>query len=277
MANDQIVPQREKVHSIRALLEKAKPQIALALPKHLNADRLIRVAITSVQRTPKLLDCDQTSLLAAIVQSAQLGLEPDGVLGHAYLVPFRNGKTGRYEVQFIPGYKGLVSLARRSGEVISIDTRVVREGDEFHYAFGLEPKLEHRPGDAVDDKSITHAYAVIRLRDGGYQFDVLRRAEIESVRKRSKAAGDGPWVTDFAEMAKKTVLRRALKLAPMSVEAQKAVALDELAEAGVSQELGEVIDIAAEPEKAITGEVASDAPKTGLDALTKDLQTGATK
>lgn len=274
MANDQIVPQREKVHSIRALLEKAKPQIALALPKHLNADRLIRVAITSVQRTPKLLDCDQTSLLAAIVQSAQLGLEPDGVLGHAYLVPFRNGKTGRYEVQFIPGYKGLVSLARRSGEVISIDTRVVREGDEFRYAFGLEPKLEHRPGDAVDDKSITHAYAVIRLRDGGYQFDVLRRAEIESVRKRSKAAGDGPWVTDFAEMAKKTVLRRALKLAPMSVEAQKAVALDELAEAGVSQELGDVIDIAAEPTKTLTGEVV-EAPKTGLDALTKDLQTEA--
>jgi recombination protein RecT len=240
----QIVSLKEKVTSIRALLERAKPQIALALPKHLSADRLIRVALTSVQRTPDLLDCDQTSLLAAIIQSAQLGLEPDGVLGHAYLVPFRNTQKQRREVQFIPGYKGLVALARRSGEVSSLDARVVRAGDHFRYAFGLTPVLEHVPADHDADEApaITHAYAVVRLKDGGYQFEVMTHREIETVRKRSRAGQSGPWVSDWPEMAKKTVLRRALKLAPMSIEAQRAVALDELAEAGVSQAL-EVVDV----------------------------------
>lgn len=236
----QLVSHREQVASVRSLLERAKPQIALALPKHLTADRLIRVALTSVQRTPELLQCDQTSLLAAIIQSAQLGLEPDGVLGQAYLIPFNNTKKGKKEVQFIAGYKGLCALARRSGEISSIDARVVREGDKFKYTFGLNPVLEHVPGETAEDEpegAITHAYAVIRLKDGGHQFDVMTRGQIDAIRKRSRAGTSGPWVTDYAEMAKKTVLRRVLKLAPMSVEAQRAVALDELAEAGIPQEL----------------------------------------
>ena len=100
-------------NNIRALLEKSKGQIAMALPKHLNADRIVRVAMTSVQRTPELLKCDPISLVAAVIQSSQLGLEPDGILGHAYLIPFNNTKKGRMEVQFIPGYKGLIDLAIR--------------------------------------------------------------------------------------------------------------------------------------------------------------------
>jgi recombination protein RecT len=260
-----LVPYKEKLSSVRALLDKAKPQIALALPRHLSADRMIRVALTSVQRTPELLECDPVSLLGAIVQSAQLGLEPDGVLGHAYLVPFNNSKKGRKEVQFIPGYKGLVALARRSGEVSSVDARVVRDGDRFLYQFGLQPRLDHTPAEREEDEDsapITHAYAVVRLKDGGFQFDVLTRREIDAVRKRSKAGASGPWVTDYAEMAKKTALRRCLKLAPMSVEAQRAVALDELAEAGLSQDLAVVpeTDGVIEPEK------------PALEQLTQTLQ-----
>lgn len=269
----QIVSLRDKVQNVRDLLGRAKGQIALALPRHMSVDRLIRVALTSVQRTPQLLDCDQTSLLAAIIQSAQLGLEPDGVLGHAYLVPFRNGKTGRFEVQFIPGYKGLATLARRSGEVSSIDARVVKAGDTFRYSFGLDPKLEHVPADSDDDtpREVTHAYAVVRLKDGGYQFDVMARREIEAVRKRSRAGTTGPWVSDYDEMAKKTVLRRALKLAPMSVEAQRAVALDEMAEAGISQAL-DTIDVTvahAEPHAIEAGDNATN----GLARLTKELRS----
>jgi recombination protein RecT len=261
----ELVSQRDKVSSVRTLLDRAKGQIQMALPRHMSVDRLIRVALTSVQRTPKLLDCDPKSLLGAIVQSAQLGLEPDGVLGHAYLVPY--GK----EVQLIPGYKGLVMLARRSGEVSSVDTRVVREGDSFRYQFGLEPKLEHVPADgAGDEGEITHAYAVIRLKDGGYQFDVMTRRQIDAVRKRSRAGTSGPWVTDYPEMAKKTVLRRALKLAPMSVEAQQAVALDEMADAGVSQALEHVVDIAHVEPAAIDAIPAG--PTHGLEKLTKELQ-----
>jgi len=263
----QLVANREKVANVRHLLERSKEQIQMALPRHMHVDRLIRVALTSVQRTPKLLECDQISLLAAIVQSAQLGLEPDGVLGHAYLVPY--GK----EVQLIPGYKGLVMLARRSGEVSSIDARVVYAGDTFRFAFGLEPKLEHVPADDHDDETppeVTHAYAVVRLKDGGYQFDVMTRKQIEAIRKRSRAGGSGPWVTDFDEMAKKTVLRRALKLAPMSVEAQRAVALDEMAEAGISQALGDTIDVSAHVEAALP---AGEPVKNGLERLTKELKT----
>lgn len=261
-----LVSQRDKVQNVRALLDRAKEQIRMALPRHMSVDRLIRVAVTSVQRTPKLLDCDQTSLMGAIIQAAQLGLEPDGVLGHAYLVPY-----GR-EVQLIPGYKGLVTLARRSGEVSSIDARVVYEGDTFRYAFGLEPKLEHVPADHGSDAAPvpTHAYAVIRLKDGGYQFDVMSVREIEAVRRRSKASGSGPWVTDWAEMAKKTVLRRAMKLAPMSVEGQQAVALDEMAEAGVSQSLDHVVDVATVEPAAIE---ATATPANGLERLTKELKT----
>lgn len=262
----ELVSQRDKVTSVRALLDRAKEQIRMALPRHMSVDRLIRVALTSVQRTPKLLDCNQTSLLGAIVQSAQLGLEPDGVLGHAYLVPY--GK----EVQLIPGYKGLVMLARRSGEVSSVDARVVYDGDHFRYAFGLEPKLEHVPADRDDETPArpTHAYAVVRLKDGGYQFDVLTFREIEAVRKRSRAGTSGPWVSDWPEMAKKTVLRRVLKLAPMSVEGQQAVALDEMADAGVSQALEHVVDIAHVEPAAID---ATTVPTNGLEKLTKELQT----
>jgi recombination protein RecT len=264
-----MVPFAQKVQSVRALLDRAKEQIRLALPRHMSVDRLIRVALTSVNRTPKLLECNQISLLGAIIQSAQLGLEPDGMLGHAYLVPY--GK----EVQLIPGYKGLVTLARRSGEVSSIDVRVVHQGDTFRFAFGLEPKLEHVPSDEGDDETprpITHAYAVIRLRDGGYQFDVMTHREIERVRKQSRAGTSGPWVTHWPEMAKKTVLRRALKLAPMSVEAQQAVALDEMAEAGISQALGDAIDVSSVHVEA-PAIAEGEKPANGLDKLTKELKT----
>jgi recombination protein RecT len=179
-------------------------------------------------------------------------------------VPFNNRKTGRKEVQLIPGYRGLLDLARRSGEILSVDARVVREGDTFDYAFGLDPVLRHRPADNPE-RPITHVYAVIRLKGGGAQFDVLTHKEVEAVRAQSRASKDGPWVSHWPEMAKKTVLKRALKLAPMSVEAHTAVALDELAEAGVPQELDLVVDTH-------TGEVLEETPTaTPLQQLTQTL------
>jgi len=262
----QLIRHDDKVASVRSMLQRLMPQMLLALPKHLTPERMFRVAMTAVQRTPELLECDPRSLAGAVLQASQLGLEPDGVLGAAYLIPFRNGKTGKREVQFLPGYKGLITLARRSGEISSIDARVVREGDKFKYAFGLNPVLEHVPAEHDGEaKPVTHAYAVIRLKDGGYQFDVLTVAEIKAIQAQSRAGTSGPWQTHFAEMAKKTALRRALKLAPMSVEAQRAVALDELAEAGVPQELEFQVDTH-------TGEIVEEASASGLQALTKELE-----
>jgi recombination protein RecT len=244
------------VQSIRNLLEKAKPQIAMALPRHITPDRMIRVALTSIQKTPKLLECDQISLLGCIVQAAQLGLEPDGITGFAYLVPFWNSTKKITEVQLIPGYKGLMNLARRSGEIGAIEARVVYQKDQFDYAFGIKPKLYHVPYHAPDAGEVTHVYAIAHFKDGSMpQYDVMTIEGINKIRNRSKAKTAGPWVTDFEEMAKKTVIRRLLKYAPTSVEVQKAIALDERADAGIPQDMSAIVDVTNLGEEAKPQEV----------------------
>lgn len=249
--NGRLVPFKERVNTFRGTLEKLKPQIALALPRHIKPDRLARIVLTSIQKTPSLLDCTQESLLGAIIQAAQLGLEPDGVLGHAYLIPYKT------QCQLIVGYKGMIKLARQSGEISSISAHVVRMRDEFEYAFGLEQRLVHVParppeeafsqdGDGWDPGPVTYVYAVATLKDGTKQFDVMDRWQVEAIRKRSRASNSGPWVTDWEEMAKKTVLRRLCKMLPASVEMQTAVALDERVDAGLSQDFENVIDVSAD-------------------------------
>jgi recombination protein RecT len=229
------------INTIRALLERSKTQIAMALPKHLNADRIIRVAMTSIQRTPQLLECDPISLVAAVIQSSQLGLEPDGILGHAYLVPFRNTKKNRMEVQFIPGYKGLIDLARRSGQVNRISAHVVYENETFTMEYGTKEILEHKPLPPSQRGDRKGVYAVAILNDGSAHFEWLWDEEIEAVKRQSKAASFGPWKTHEDEMVRKTAIRRLVKYLPLSVELAKAAAIDELADAGVSTE--ELFDI----------------------------------
>lgn len=231
------------IDTVRDLLEKSKAGLAAALPKHIDAAYLIRVTLTSVQRTPALLECYPLSLLGAVFQAAQLGLIPDGVLGQAYLVPYKNKKKGgRLEAQLIPGYKGLIALARRSGEVTTIDARVVHKKDHFVYTFGVDPKLEHRPTDDAEPGPVTHVYCVAKLKDGGYQLEVMTRREVEAVRARSKSPNDGPWVTDWDWMAKKTVIKQVCKLLPSSTELQRAIALEERADVDLPQDLALLAD-----------------------------------
>lgn len=222
------------IDTVRNALEKMKPQFAMALPKHLTPDRLLRVAITAIQNTPKLLDCDRTSLYSAIMTCAQLGLEPDGILGQAYLVPFAG------KVQFIPGYKGLILLARNSGEVISITAHEVRRLDRFIYSFGLNESCEHVPATG-DRGEIEFFYAVAKFKDGGHHFDVMTKADVDAIRDASKGYQaskryakngliDSPWEQHYAEMGKKTVVRRIAKYLPMNV--QKAAALADSFDSG---------------------------------------------
>jgi recombination protein RecT len=234
--NTQIVPANTKIATIRTLLEKSKPQIALALPRHLSADRMLRVAMTSIQRTPSLLACNQATLIGAVIQAAQLGLEPDGVLGHAYLVPFKD------TCQLIIGYKGYIDLARRSGQLSTIYARVVYSKDQFEYSFGLNETLSHIPSREDDPGDLVFAYAVIKMKDGSQQFDVMSRREIKAIQERSPAGKSGPWITDEAEMWKKTIIRRVCKMAPLSVEVSRAVALDERADLGLPQQLEDVVE-----------------------------------
>lgn len=215
-----------KQESIQSLLKKMEPQMALCLPKHLSPSRLARIALTCLRQNPKLQQCDPTTFIAAIMQAAQLGLEP-GVLGQCYLIPYGN------ECQFMPGYRGLIDLARRSGNIVSIVARVVYENDLFNYEYGLQEKLEHKP--ALDNKGkIIAFYAVAILKDGGHQFEIMSKNEVDKIRDTySKAKNKGPWVDNYEEMAKKTLIRRLFKWLPSSPEMQKAAMLDELQEAGI--------------------------------------------
>lgn len=243
------------VSTIRELLHRSREQIAMALPKHMDADRLMRVAMTSVQRNPALQEADPVSLLGAIIQSAQLGLEPDGVLGEAYLIPFKNRRKGITEVQFIVGFRGLISLARRSGEIVSIAAHCVYENDTFIFEYGLDEVLKHVP--ALENRGQMKAvYGVAKLKDGGHAIEVMSRSDIAAVRDSSqgyqsavKYKKSHPWIDHYEEMARKTVIRRLAKYLPVSVEMMKAVAVDEQAEIGIQPQ-----PVALEP--SLTGTAA---------------------
>jgi recombination protein RecT len=250
---------QSRADSIAALLSdpRIKRQIAIALPRHVTADRLARVALTEIRRNPYLARCDQASLLGAIMLCAQLGLEPGGPLGHVYLVPFENKKTGRQEVQFILGYRGMIELARRSGQIQSIEARAVYEGDTFDCRFGLDSSLEHKPDwdnpNRTQPEKLRFVYAVAKLKDGGIQFEVMSRREIEAVRAQSKAASAGPWQTHFEAMALKSVIRRLFKYLPISIELAQAIEQDERAELGLPQQTpidAEIIEAETEQEPA---------------------------
>jgi recombination protein RecT len=165
---------------------------------------------------------------------AALGLEPDQFLGQAYLVPFWNEKKKCNEAQLIPGYRGYIALARRTGEVQSVSAQVVFQNDHFILKYGLEEILDHSPAEG-DRGEVKGAYVIFRYKDGAYSFDYMPKADIDAIRKRSKSAAVGPWVTDYGEMAKKTVIKRHAKLAPLSVEFQQAVALEDRANLGETQ------------------------------------------
>lgn len=223
-----------RTKTIRDLLEdpRMKKQLEMAIPRHLTVDRLLRTVVTALRTNPTLLDCTKESILASVMGACQLGLEPEPFLGQAYLVPFK--RKGVLEATLIPGYRGYIALARRSGEVQSVSAQVVYSKDHFVLQYGTDEKLEHIPSDG-DRGSPKGAYVVFKYKDGSYSFDYMTNDDIDKIRDRSKAKDDGPWVTDWPEMAKKTVIRRHAKLAPLAVEIQRAAAMEDRAYAGESQ------------------------------------------
>lgn len=220
-----MVARKDKQETIRELLDKAAPSIKAVLPKHLTVERLTKVALGVTARRPELLACSPRSLVLSVMQAAELGLDVGGLLGEAYLVPFKD------TCQLIVGYRGLIKLARQSGSLASIEAHAVHANDVLDLEYGLDPRLVHKPFMTGERGDIVAAYAIARFKDGGRQVDIMTRAEIDAVRQRSKASDSGPWVTDFAEMAKKTVVRRLCKYVPLSPELARALeheaALDE--------------------------------------------------
>jgi len=226
----------DKLAPFREAMKKAQASFAQALPatvqRYLTPDRLTKITLSAISRAPLLLQCTPGSVLSAVMDAASLGLEPTGgAMGHAYLVPFR-GKSGQYEAQLIVGYRGYIALARRSGEIAGVEAHVVYERDRFELEFGRDPKLVHVPSFAVDRGEIIAAYCVALLRDGAKQVEFMTRAEIDATASRSRARDNGPWRTDFAEMCRKTVVRRAAKYWPLSIEIARAMDLEDGAEHG---------------------------------------------
>jgi len=265
-----------KVATIRDLLQRSQSQIALALPKYMSADRMTRLAMTSILRNPKLLECDPLTLVGAVIQCAQLGLEPGSNFG-AHLVPFWNTKAGKRDVQVIPDYRGLMGLARNSEQISTIDAHAVYEQDHFEFAYGKDPDLVHVPRLSKDRGEIKYFYAVARLKDGGVQFVVLGKWEVDEIRDRySRAAGDGPWVTNYEEMGKKSCIRRLVDYLPARIELLTAAGLEAKAEQGIPQDLGALLDTQEEKvEKALESAKPMGAV-AGLVQELKEKQNGGT-
>lgn len=200
-----------------------KEQLQVALPKHLNPDHFVRMVLTQTMKTPDLLKCTQESLFKCILDAAAAGLEIDG--RRAHLIPFKNNQKRIVEATLIYDYKGLVELCFRSGLVSNVHADVVCENDVFDYDTGkiVQHKIDFRKprGD------VYAVYCLIRLKDGTEKAEVLGKAEVDAVRRRSKASGAGPWVTDYNEMAKKTAARRCLKWIPLSAEIREQIEKEE--------------------------------------------------
>jgi recombination protein RecT len=227
-----VVSQKPKADTFPAMLNAYKAEIARALPRHLDGDRMARIALTCFRSNPKLGACDPKSVFASIIVASQLGLEP-GVMGQCYLIPYKD------ECQLQIGYQGLIDLVRRTGKVVRIEAHVVHQNDTFTYRTGLNTVLEHEP--AVDGEPGTSrlAYAVAEFVDGGYHVEVMSRQQIEAIRDRSqnvinakKYGKKTPWDTDPDEMWRKTLIRRICKYLPKSAEMAMALALDNAADRG---------------------------------------------
>lgn len=228
--------------TIRDLFAKNRAQLEMAMPKHMNIDRMLGLALTACQRNPKLLECHPATLGGAILMCATWGVEPIGA-GGAWLVPFMNNKKNRLEVQFIIDYRGLVKIAKNSGEVNKVEWHPVHKKDSFSCQYGTSPQIHHIPWTGEGDAGeVTHVYAVGFLKDGTSQFVVMPKSEALKAKSRSKATYDGPWVTDEVEMMLKTSVRRLCKQLPMQPEKQVLIEREERGDLGLPQDLGTLID-----------------------------------
>ncbi len=254
--------QTQKIASLAALFEEKKESIAAVVPRHVTPARMIKIVLSAVSRSPDIIACTRNSIFLAVIQASELGLEFGNTLGHAYLVPYKNKKrNNELEAIFIPGYRGLISLARRSGQILSLESRMVHEKDYFDMRLGLDPKLDHVPFFDGDPGKVRLGYALSVLRDGAKHIEPMSLTDLEKIRQRSPAAGSGPWVTDTEEMYRKTLVRRIFKYLPMSVEMAKAAEYSDIVDEKGSPDFSDVLGDAAPELEATPPEELSAAEK----------------
>ena len=235
---NQVATTNNNKKSMQQYIKSMEGEIAKALPSVITPERFTRMVLSAISVNPKLASCTPASFLGAMMNAAQLGLEPNTPLGQAYLIPYGNN------VQFQIGYKGLIDLAYRSGEVELVQAHIVYENDDFECEFGLEPKLVHKPADKNRGEAVK-VYAMFKTKSGGYGFEVMSMDDVKKhAEKFSQTAksSSSPWKTNFEEMAKKTVLKKCLKYAPMKSDFVKAVVQDETVKTEIAEDMYEVQD-----------------------------------
>ena len=238
--------QKQNQNAFKSMLEACSDRLASVLPKHITADRMIRTALVAANTNPAILNCTQESVISCLLKAGSLGLAVDGTIGSAYLVPY--GK----KCELIIGYRGLIDLARRSGQISTIGAHLVHANDTFSVRYGTDPDITHEPELFGERGKVIGAYAVAKLTDGSTQAEFMTVGQIEDIRKRSKAGDNGPWVSDWGEMARKTVVRRLSKYLPLSAEIQTELQSDD--------EVAGIIDVSVTAPPAPALENADDVP-----------------
>lgn len=231
MATQQALAKVESKQKLEMQLRSPQMMRALidVLPRHVDADWFTRKALMALSKNPALCNCRQDSFLIALMRSAELGLDPGGALGSAYLIPFKD------ECVFIPGYQGLIDLALRSGKIDFISAELVYEKDEFDYDLGSEPRVTFKKFLGGNRGAERCAFAFARFKDGPPKIEVLTLGDIEHIKSKSRAAASGPWVTDREQMIRKSAVRRLAKFLKLSPEFDRALELEDEAEARVVQ------------------------------------------
>lgn len=202
-------PAKTEIEVVRHELTAMTPQFKSALPKHVDPAKFVRVLMTAVQMTPALLNADRRSLYASAMRASQMGLLPDGREGA--IVTFKD------QAQFMPMVAGIMKLVRNSGEISTWSVQAVFENDDFEYELGDNEHITHKPARSARGP-IIGAYSIVTMKDGEKSREYMGIDEINAIRARSRSGGSGPWATDFAEMSKKTVVRRHSKRLPMSTD-----------------------------------------------------------
>lgn len=234
--------------SIADMIKTLEPEIKKALPSVITPERFTRMALSCLNTTPKLAECSQMSFLSALMNAAQLGLEPNTPTGQAYLIPFRN--KGRMECQFQVGYKGLLDLVYRNPDIQTVQAQCVYENDTFEYELGLEPRLVHKP--ALKDRGeMLCVYALWKSQNGGFGFEVMSKEDIDAHAKKFSqgfSSNYSPWKTNYEEMAKKTVIKKCLKYAPIRSDFTRQISNDETIKTEISVDMSEVVNEQENPD-----------------------------
>ena len=226
-----IAKRQDPAQGLTSMLAGYKEQIKACLPKHITPERMIRVITTCIRKNPKLVECSPESFLGGVFAAAELGLEPGNALGFAYLLPFQN--KGKMECEFQIGYKGYLELLYRSGRVASVEPYIVRRKDKYELVRGIESKFTHEPNLEADpddaDNPVVFYGVLIKYKDGGHSFHFMTPKQIRAhAKKYSKSYKStySPWANEFDSMALKTVLKQMMKFQRLSIEQQKAAAMD---------------------------------------------------